>query len=498
MLCLFIGVEVGESWAYSEDFDFTKLTSFPEGFIFSTATASYQVEGAWNVSGKGENIWDRIAHTNPHYIVDGSNGDIACDSYNKFREDVQNIKNIGFKMYRFSLSWSRLFPTGLTTTANPDGVRYYNELIDELLQNGIEPMVTIYHWDLPQPLEDNGGWLNPDIVGIFADYSRAVFKLFGDKVKWWITINEPILVTSGYGSTAKAPAVNKHGVGEYVSGHNLLKAHAKAYRIYENEFKTSQKGKVSTALNGPYIFPKDSNNSSHIEAAERAFQFNLGWFAHPIYSKTGDYPPVMKEYITENSQIDTHQTSRLPSFTTEEIEEIKGTYDFFALNHYTSLLGEPGIPEYAADPSVTRDQNVILSFIPDKPKSECFWLQVVPEGFGALLKKIKEDYGNPEIFVTENGYCDSDKLNDIERILYTTEYLKHLLMAINEDGCRVIGYTAWSLMDNLEWNDGFTKRFGLIQVDFNHPQRTRTWKFSANYFQQLISLNSAKLSKNEL
>lgn len=489
-LSILYAVQFKRTDGVKESTDYTDLTPFPKEFIFSTATASYQVEGAWNVSGKGENIWDRIVHTNPNYIANGDNGDVACNSYYKYKEDVQNIKEIGFKMYRFSLSWSRLFPTGFVTTVNEDGVRYYSELIDELLLNNIEPMVTLYHWDLPQPLQDIGGWLSPDLPEIFGEYARAVFKLFGNRVKWWITINEPIFVTEGYGSKGRAPALNKHGVGEYLSGHNLLKAHAKAYRIYDNEFRMSQKGKVSLAIYAPYYYPKDPHDSRHVVAAERAFQFTAGWFAHPIFSESGDYPPVMRKYVDENSHAEGRQKSRLPNFTKEEIKAIQGTYDYFAINHYTSKLVQPGVPTLANEPSLARDQRTIQSVIAGSLKSECVWLRVTPEGFRALLNKIKKEYGNQEMFVTESGYCDNGKIEDKERIHYYTEYLKQLLKAIYEDGCRVIGYTAWSLMDNFEWNDGYTKKFGLIQVNFNDSQRPRIWKSSAKFFQQLIKVNS--------
>lgn len=466
------------------NFDLSSLQGFPKGFIFSTATAAYQIEGAWNTSGKGENIWDRICHTNPSFVANNDNGDVACDSYHKYKEDVQHIKDIGFHMYRFSLSWSRLFPTGYTNSVNPDGVRYYNDLIDEILSNGIEPMVTIFHWDLPQSLQDIGGWLNPNIAQIFADYARAVFNLFGNKVKYWITINEPQIVTTGYGGVTVAPALNLHGTGEYTSGHNILRAHAKAYRIYDQEFRQKQGGKVSLSLNGAFHIPKNASDPAHVEAAERANQFIFGWFGHPIFSLEGDYPPVMRDFVDRNSLAEGRAESRLPSFTEEEIFELKGSSDFIGLNFYSGIQAEPGLD--GPIPSVQRDQQISGSAIPGSQKSACDWLMGTPNEFRLALNWFKNEYNNQEVFITENGYCDSGEVDDQERIKYYKGYLENLLKAINEDGCRVCGYTVWSLMDNFEWRSGYTNKFGLLKVNFDDPDRPRMKKLSAKFFRDLL------------
>ncbi|XP_014289377.1 myrosinase 1 [Halyomorpha halys] len=463
---------------------------FPKDFIFSVATASYQIEGAWNEDGKGENIWDRLVHTNPAAIAFNDTGDIACDSYHKYKEDVKNIKTIGFKMYRFSLSWSRLFPDGFITEPNLNGVQYYRNLIDELLLNGIEPMVTLYHWDLPQPIQDIGGWLNPLIVDIFAEYARAVYRLFGSKVKWWLTINEPERVSVGYRGQL-APLLDFHNFGMFFSGHNALKAHAKAYAIYDKEFRPAQKGKVSFALSGAYFIPNDPNSAIDLAAVETAMQISFGWFGHPVFSKDGDYPKQIKELILKDGCVQgIHPSACFPQFTEQEINELKGSFDFLALNQYSTNLIVNGtvITNPESNPG---DKEVIIPKENQRWKqTDCFWEQIVPEGLSGSIRWLRKEYNDPEIFVTENGYCGSGDNNDDEtRIDYFSSYLQELVKVIDE-GAKVIGYTAWSLMDNFEWRNGYRSKFGIMNVDFNDPDRKRTFKDSAMFFKQLIEENS--------
>lgn len=218
--------------------------AFPTSFKFGTATAAYQIEGAWNEDGKGENIWDRLTH-NTSLVRNHDTGDVACDSYHRYKEDVQLLKQLGVNFYRFSISWSRILPTGYPDQINKAGIEYYKNLIDELKANNIEPFVTLYHWDLPQPLQDIGGWMNEKLVDIFADYARTLFTLLGDDVKYWMTFNEPRQICyEGYGLGLKAPAVKLPGIGPYRCAHVLIKAHAKAYHIYQDNFKEKQGGEV--------------------------------------------------------------------------------------------------------------------------------------------------------------------------------------------------------------------------------------------------------------
>ncbi|KAK3933253.1 Lactase-phlorizin hydrolase [Frankliniella fusca] len=464
--------------------------SFPDDFVFSSATASYQVEGGWNEDGKGENIWDRLTHRHPELVLDRSSGDVACDSYHKYKEDIKLAKDIGSTMYRFSLSWSRILPTGAIDVKNQAGIDYYHNVIDECISNGITPMITIFHWDLPQPLQDFGGWPNEVIVDYFVEYSDFVFSEYGEKVKLWLTINEPMSVCAeGYGDATKAPAIHSNGLSDYLCGHNVLKSHAKAYRLYESKYKSSQKGQVGFAANSNYFFPRDENNPDDVKAAEQAQQFSvLGWFTHAIFSPEGDYPAIMKERIAKTSADQGLIRSRLPAFTTKEIDELKGSADFFGINHYTSSRTRFATPEEEKASLGTRggDWGTVTYFDEAWDKTIADWHRVAPKGFRGLLNWIKKEYNNPPVVVTEQGYPDAGGLMDTERVRYYRLYLLEMLKAIHEDGCKVTTYTAWSLMDNYEWLFGYAHKFGLHYVDFSDPNRPRTPKMSAAFYKKLI------------
>jgi beta-glucosidase/6-phospho-beta-glucosidase/beta-galactosidase len=224
--------------------------TFPANFKFGVATASYQIEGAWNEDGKSENIWDHICHENPTFVVNQDNGDIACDSYHKYKEDVALLKDIGVDFYRFSISWSRVIPEGVAgSPVNQLGINYYKNLVQELINNGIEPMVTMYHWDLPEALQDLGGWLNPEVIDHYAYYAKTLYEELGDSVKHWMTFNEPKQTCmGGYGDGNMAPGYNFTGLEDYQCTHILLKAHAKAYHIYDEEFRAEQQGNSNKFL----------------------------------------------------------------------------------------------------------------------------------------------------------------------------------------------------------------------------------------------------------
>lgn len=458
---------------------------FPDNFIFGVATASYQIEGAWNEDGKGENIWDHLLHVNPSWTADGKNGDVADDSYHKYKEDVKLIKSMGMDFYRFSISWTRILPNGDLSFINQKGIDYYSNLIDELIANGIEPVVTMYHWDLPQVLQDLGGWANRDIALYFKDYAEVLLKNYGDRVKNWITFNEPQVFCGGYsGEQNHAPGLNSHGIADYQCGHTLLLAHAYTYKMYDEVYRPKQKGRIAITLNMSHWYEPKTNSTADQEAAERARQFWLGWMANPVFSKEGDYPAVMRERIDANSAKEGLSRSRLPHFTPEEIKMLRGSSDFFGLNHYSTILSEPG--ETGPQPSRVRDAGTIHEFDPSWPSSGSEWLKVVPQGFRRLLNWIHKTYHAPEIFVTENGTSDKEgSVNDAGRVYYYRSYLKELLKAIHEDGVNVTGYTAWSLMDNFEWGAGYTERFGVHLVDFESPERTRTPKDSARLLTEI-------------
>ncbi|KAJ3649784.1 hypothetical protein Zmor_021507 [Zophobas morio] len=477
-------VQVTLSTTFSEPIN----KKFPKNFIWGTATASYQVEGGWQDDGKGESNWDHFTHTYPDHIANGDNGDIACDSYHKYLEDVELLKDLGANFYRFSLSWSRILPTGNADEVNQAGVDYYKNLISALKSNGIEPFVTLFHWDLPQALEDQGGWPNTDLlVEKFADYARLAFSLFGDDVKNWMTFNEAKQTCQlGYGYGVFAPGVNSDGIDSYKCAHTVLKSHARAYHIYDEEFRPTQNGRVSMVVDTDWFEPA-SDSDQDKEAAERKIQFNFGWYANAIYHPDGNYPQVMIDRIAERSQREGFEQSRLPAFTPEEVNYIKGTYDFFALNTYTTTMvqwsddWEIGTPGYDADISVTTWQDSSWN------SSASGWLKVVPWGTRKLLNWIDQTYNHPEIVITENGFSDHGELEDGGRVNYYLEYLSNILQAILDDGVNVTGYTAWSLMDNFEWLSGYTEKFGLHQVDFGNPDRPRTAKSSAEYYKKVIS-----------
>ncbi|XP_078037292.1 myrosinase 1-like [Augochlora pura] len=466
---------------------------FPANFLLGAATAAYQIEGAWNVSDKGESVWDRFCHLKGGRIFNNETGDVAANSYYQYKEDVALLKKLGVDSYRISLSWPRILPTGFPNKVSRDGVKYYNDLIDEILANGIEPLVTIYHWDHPQVLEEFGGWLNSEMVNWFGDYARVVFREFGSKAKRFVPINEPTaMCKNGYFNGQHAPGKKLPGFGEYLCTHNMLKAHATAYRIYENEFKASQNGEVGFLLDLFGFLPKTPGDT---ESVDIAYAFNAGWTLNPIFGEYGDYPEIMKIKVAEKSKQQGYKRSRLPEFSSWWINNIKGSADFLAVNHYTSRLVEPGDSKLI--PSYDNDQGVVYDSDPSWKTAASSWLKVVPEGFRDMLRKLAK-YGNPPLYVTENGFSDFGTVNDTARIDYFRAYLKEMLLAIHVDGIDIRGYYAWSFLDNFEWERGYSERFGIVSVDFNDPKRPRTEKESARWWKNIIAtrkLDSKRVTK---
>ncbi|XP_038218665.1 myrosinase 1-like [Zerene cesonia] len=462
---------------------------FPPDFKFGAATAAYQVEGAWNVSDKAASIWDTFTHNNPTMIADGSSGDVACDSYNLWETDIQLAKDMGLHFYRFSISWPRLLPNGFANKISEDGTRYYNNLIDGLLANGIEPLVTLYHWDLPQNLQDLGGMTNPLLAEWFGAYSRVAFTLFGDRVKTWATFNEPVSICGlTYETGYIAPGIYSPGIGSYICAKNLMMAHATSYRIYDKEFRAKYNGKVGIVNNHVWYAPYSSEYEDLTYLARQ-----LGFiYSHPIYSKTGGWPPSVEGIIAKNSEEEGYPTSRLPKFTAEEIEFVKGTADYYGMNLYTSrLVREANNSTFFLWPT-NGDLDLNLDLLAD-PSWEVGldWLVIHPPGIRAQLNLIREEFGDVEIIVTENGFStSSDELDDVTRIQYLRDYLEQVLLAITEDGVNVTGYTAWSLLDNFEWNSGYTSKFGLVRVNFTDPFRSRTPRASAEYYADVIRHHS--------
>uniref|UniRef100_A0A672K1L4 beta-glucosidase n=1 Tax=Sinocyclocheilus grahami TaxID=75366 RepID=A0A672K1L4_SINGR len=436
--------------------------TFPEGFHWGVSSSAYQVEGGWNADGKGPSVWDTFTQK-PGNIPNNDNGDVACDSYNKIDADLYMLRALKVQTYRFSLSWSRIFPNGYKSSLNQKGVDYYNRLINGLIANNITPMVTLYHWDLPQALQNINGWDNPEMINIFNEYCDFCYATFGDRVKFWITFNEPQTIAwSGYGLGQIPPNVNQPGDAPYRVAHNLLKAHAQVYHTYDEKYRASQGGLVSISLNAEWAEPLDINVPREVVAADRALQFQLGWFAHPIF-KNGDYPDAMKWQVGNKSELQGLTESRLPSFTDEDKAFIQGTADVFCINTYT-----------------TKVQKAVA------------W------GLRRLLNWLKEEYGDPEIYITENGVATGIDItvDDTDRIFFLNTYIDEALKAHNLDGVRVKGYIASSLMDSFEWLKGYTVGYGLHYVNFKLSSRPRSPKRSAHLYFDIMKNNGFPLTED--
>jgi len=454
--------------------------NFPNDFIWGTATSSYQIEGAASIEGKGPSIWDAFSSI-PGKTSKGETGEIACDHFHKYKEDIQLMKQMGVKAYRFSISWPRVMPTG-KDQVNEKGIQFYSDLIDELLKAGIEPWVTLYHWDLPLALQlEDDGWLGDSISDHFAVYADLCFDRFGDRVKHWITLNEPwVVAILGYGQGVFAPGRISNSE-PYLAGHHLILAHAKAVKVYRDKY-SYQNGTIGITNNCDWREPLTDSDEDKA-AAERALEFFLAWFADPIYF--GDYPKVMKERLGE----------RLPDFSDDEKKMIKDSSDFFGLNHYTTMYaahdhGNANEQSVYGNGGISEDQEVDLSLDDNWSFTAMNWA-VVPWGCKKLLQWIDQRYNHPDIYITENGCAYPDvikdgQVNDQNRVDYYHGYLTACHEAMAE-GVALKGYFAWSFMDNFEWASGYDKRFGLHYVDFKTLERTP--KKSAKWFAELIKNN---------
>ncbi|MFP2997016.1 GH1 family beta-glucosidase [Spongiivirga sp. MCCC 1A20706] len=459
------------------------MTNFPNDFIWGSATSSYQIEGAHDKDGKGPSIWDKFCKT-PGNVLNNDNGNIAIDHYHRFKEDIALLKKQGFTAYRFSISWARILPNG-KGQVNEKGIEFYNKLIDELLANDIQPWVTLYHWDLPQALyESKEDWLNPVISDHFEEYATICFDRFGDRVKHWITLNEPwVAAILGYGQGVFAPGHISNSE-PYLAAHHMLIAHAKAVNIYKSYFK-SQHGTIGITNNCDWREPIDQQ-PKNIEAAERALLFFLGWFADPIW--LGDYPQVMKDRLGD----------RLPVFTKSEKVLLKDSSDFFGLNHYTTMYAaeqDEDAEEVSAygNGGLSEDQDVQLSQDPKWPLTDFNWA-VVPWGCTKMLQWIADRYDNPNIIITENGCAYHDEVqngevHDERRVEFYKSYIEACDDAI-QNGVSLKGYFAWSMFDNFEWASGYSQRFGINYIDYDTLERIP--KDSAKWFTKIIKKHQEK------
>ncbi len=443
-----------------------KKTEFPKDFIWGSATASYQIEGAFNEDGKGESIWDRFSHT-PGKIQDNDTGDVACDHYHRYEDDIKLMKEIGIKYYRYSISWPRVFPDG-TGKPNEKGMDFYKRLTNQLLENGITPAITLFHWDLPQKLEDKGGWANRETIKYFEEYSSYVFKRLGDVVPMWFTHNEPF-VFSFLGHALGIHAPGETDIAKSLNvAHNLLLSHGKVVSLFRN---MNLDGKIGIALNLNTKYPA-SQKEEDIKAASLSDGFVCRWYLDPLYK--GSYPKdVLEYYSRRNINFEYPQ---------EDLEIIKQPTDFLALNYY-----EPEFIRYDKNAEFVGINNELTNF----ERTEMNWI-VNPQGLYDLLKRLDKDYGKPNLLVSENGAAFKDvvendgSIRDERRINYIHEHLLACNKAI-QDGVNLKGYFLWSFMDNFEWSFGYSKRFGIVHVDFETLKRTI--KQSGYWYKNVIENN---------
>ncbi|KAM9223817.1 lactase-like protein [Leptosomus discolor] len=482
----------------AEDFQWTKNNpgsfyygTFPAGFLWGVGSSAYQTEGAWDEDGKGPSIWDAFTHKKGK-VFRNETGDSACDGYYKVKDDIRLLKELRVNHYLFSISWPRIMPTGIKTEQlNEKGIQFYNDTINSLLENNITPIVSLYHWDLPQVLQEKyGGWQNISMINYFNDYANLCFEKFGDRVKHWITFSNPWAVAEkGYETGEHAPGLKLGGCGAYKAAHHIIKTHAKVWHSYNNTWRREQQGMVGISLTSGWGEPVDPHSQTDRDAAERYIQFHLGWFANPIFR--GDYPEVMKNCVGRKSAQQGLGTSRLPTFSVQEKTYIKGTSDFLGIGHFTTRYVLQKSFPFLQVSSYHTDRDLAELVDPKWPAPGPKWLYSVPWGFRRLLNFVKTQYGNPPIYVTENGVSEKvqcTQLCDEWRIEYLKGYINEILKALN-DGVNVKGYTAWSLLDQFEWNKGFSERFGFYHIDFKNKNKPRYPKASVDYYKKIISAN---------
>ncbi|KAK4486107.1 hypothetical protein RD792_008775 [Penstemon davidsonii] len=467
--------------------------SFPKGFIFGTAASAYQVEGMADKDGRGPSIWDNFIKT-PGLEPNNASGEVSVDQYHKYKEDIDLMAKLNFEAYRFSISWSRIFPNG-TGKVNKKGVDYYNRLINYMLSKGITPYPNLCHYDLPQALQDRyNGWLSHQVVKDFADYAEFCFKAFGDRVKNWQTFNEPRVVAAlGYDTGFFAPGRCSKAFGNctegdsstepYIVAHNLILCHAAAAQRYREKYQEKQKGRIGILLDFVWYEPLTKSKADHA-AAQRAIDFHIGWFMHPLVY--GEYPKTIQNIVGK----------RLPKFTKEEVKMVKGSFDFVGINQYTAYYMYDPHQGKPKDLGYQQDWNAGFAYdrhgVPIGQRAHSDWLYIVPWGLYKAVSYIKEHYGNPTMILAENGMDQAGNLtlpgvlNDTARIDYYKGYLVQLKKAIN-DGAKVTGYFQWTFVDNFEWRLGYTSRFGIVYVDFNTLKRYP--KKSAYWFQRLQQKN---------
>jgi beta-glucosidase len=442
---------------------------FPGRFLWGAAVAAYQVEGSPLADGAGASIWHRFSHT-PGRVSNGDTGDVACDFYRRYRDDVLLMRELGLTAFRFSVSWSRVLPEG-RGRVNRRGLDFYERLVDALLEQGIRPVVTLFHWDLPAALDDRGGWLNPDIAKWFAEYGRVLFRALDDRVPMWTTLNEPWVVSDGGYLHGKLAPGHASLFEAPIAAHNLLRAHAAAVRAYRAEGKNA----VGLVVNLEPKYPA-SRKPEDLAATARADAYMNRQYLDPVFF--GRYPEELSEVFGE----------AWPDFAPAEVEAVREKIDFLGVNYYTRSVTK-------ADPSAypTRARSV-----PQKrhTHTQMNW-EVYPDGLTDTLLRVKKRYGDIPLYVTENGSAfydpptaDGNTLEDPLRVAYLRNHLRAAQRAL-EQGVDLRGYFVWSLLDNFEWSHGFSKRFGIVHVDYETQRRTP--KSSARFYAEVIRTRGGTL-----
>jgi beta-glucosidase len=448
---------------------------FPKGFLWGAATAAYQVEGAWNVDGRGESIWDRFAHTAGN-IKNGDTGDVACDSYHRYREDIALLKQLNLASYRFSIAWPRVQPSG-RGQPNPKGLDYYKRLTDALLEAQIRPLPTLYHWDLPQPLEDAGGWPHRDTAERFAEYAGIVGQALGDRIPQWAIFNEPKTFTGvGYWNGRHAPG-RRDWNAFLRATHTVNIGQGQAFRALR---AANGALKVGSVFDVAPMFPA-TQSYDDLAAAERWHRFQNLWFVTTALH--GHYPEGV---------LPPDRQAALLGYREGDDKLMRAPLDFMGLNYYS-----PWIVQYATGPDSAIDVNVSGQWAtapgPGKhPKTDIGW-DIYPQGFYDILVRMARESGSLPIEITENGAACNvlpdarGEIHDSARIDYLRSHLTELARAIR-DGVPVRAYHCWSLLDNFEWAEGYSQRFGITYVDFAHGQR-RTIKDSGHWYSKVAAAN---------
>jgi beta-glucosidase len=448
------------------------MLRFPDGFLWGVATSAYQIEGGGALDGRGESIWDRFAAT-PGNIADGSNGAIACDHYHRWATDVALMRSLGIGAYRFSIAWPRILPTGRRQVA-AQGLAFYDRLVDGLLEAGIEPMATLYHWDLPQALEDAGGWAARSTVDAFVEYVAVVSDLLGDRVRRWTTLNEPWCISVlGYAEGQHAPG-RRDWPAALAAAHHLLLAHGLAVPVIR---QSSPGAEVGITLN--LVPAEPASPSAADREACRSFDgaFNR-WFLDPLYGR-----PYPADVIADYRAVGRLPPTDLPFVQPGDDVKIAAAIDFLGVNYYSRAVVRSN--------RLAESQNAPRTVFPSDERTDIGW-EVFPEGLRTVLLRVHRDYSPQRIYITENGAAydtgpdQHGRVQDIERQRYLHRHLAAALEACN-GGVPLAGYFVWSLLDNYEWQEGYRKRFGIIWVDYVTQQRTL--KQSAVFYQSVIANN---------